>query len=314
MIIGIFSLVADFRGLYVVFPMVVFITAAVAILLLRYAKRIRLLEIGAQKASEGDYGAPIEVGAGELGSIATSINNISVGIGKAVDERMKSERMKAELITNVSHDIRTPLTSIITYTDLLKHEGLDSEKAPEYLDVLTQKSQRLTTLTDELFEAAKAASGNIDVDLSDLDIVALLNQVLGENDNTIKSSGLDIRTKFPTGKLTVHADGRLMQRVVENLLSNVCKYSLPDSRVYIDVSTTEDSRMKLDIKNISATELNFDPSELTERFKRGDDSRSDGGSGLGLSIVQSFVLAQNGRFEISIDGDLFKATVTLPMS
>jgi len=314
MFIGIFSLGVDFRGLYVVFPMVLFITAAVAFLLLRYAKRIRLLEIGAQKASEGDYGTPIEVGGGELGSIATSINNISVGIGKAVDERMKSERMKAELITNVSHDIRTPLTSIITYTDLLKHEGLDSENASEYLDVLTQKSQRLKTLTDELFEAAKAASGNIDVDLSDLDIVALLNQVLGESDNAIKASGLDIRTKFPTGKLIVRADGRLMQRVVENLLSNVCKYSLPDSRVYIDVSTTENSRMKLDIKNISATELNFDPSELTERFKRGDDSRSDGGSGLGLSIVQSFVLAQNGRFEISIDGDLFKATVTLPLN
>ncbi|MCL2247701.1 MAG: HAMP domain-containing histidine kinase [Oscillospiraceae bacterium] len=315
MFISIFSILMDMdgRGFIVVFPIIIGATATIVILLLRYSKRIHTLELGALRANEGDYETPIEVGGGELGRIAASINNISVGIGKAVDERMKSERMKAELITNVSHDIRTPLTSIITYTDLLKHEGLDSEKAPEYLDVLTQKSQRLKTLTDELFEAAKAASGNIDVDLSDLDIVALLNQVLGENDNAIKSSGLDIRTKFPAGKLKIRADGRLMQRVVENLLSNVCKYSLPDSRVYIDVLATEGSRMKLDIKNISATELNFDPSELTERFKRGDDSRSDGGSGLGLSIVQSFVLAQNGRFETAIDGDLFKATVTLPM-
>ena len=313
MFISLFSISMDGRGFIVIFPIILGATATIVILLLRYSKRIHTLELGALRANEGNYDVPIEVGGGELGSIAASINNISEGIGKTVDERMKSERLKTELITNVSHDIRTPLTSIITYTDLLKHEGLDSEKAPEYLDVLTQKSQRLKTLTDELFEAAKAATGNIDVNLSDLDIIALLNQVLGESDATIKDSGLDIRTKFPQSKLSVRADGRLMQRVVENLLSNVCKYSLPNSRVYIDVSQTDDSRMKLDIKNISATELNFDPSELTERFKRGDDSRSDGGSGLGLSIVQSFVIAQGGRFEIAIDGDLFKATVTLPL-
>jgi len=288
---------------------IVFIT----VLLLHYAKRIFKLEQGARTVSEGDYDVLIDVGGGELGSIANSINNISAGINTAVEERMKSERLKTELITNVSHDIRTPLTSIITYTDLLEHEGLDSQKAPDYLDVLKQKSQRLKTLTDELFEAAKAATGNIDVNLTDLNVVSLINQVLGELDNTVKSSGFDLRVNLPD-KLLARADGRLMQRVIENLLSNVFKYSLPGSRVYLDAFPVSASEVRIDIKNISASELNFDPSELTERFKRGDDSRADGGSGLGLSIVQSFVSAQGGKFEISIDGDLFKATVLLPVS
>ncbi|MCL2220912.1 MAG: HAMP domain-containing histidine kinase [Oscillospiraceae bacterium] len=313
LIIGVLALAMDFSGIIALFPMILIVTAGIAILLLRFAKRIHALEIGALRVNEGNYETPIEVGGGELGSIAASINNITEGIHTAVDQRMKSERLKTELITNVSHDIRTPLTSIITYTDLLKHEGLNSEKAPEYLDILAQKSQRLKTLTDELFEAAKAVSGNIDVNLTDLDISSLLRQVLGENDSAINDSGLDVRSNFPD-KLIVRADGRLMQRALENLLSNALKYSLPASRIYIDVTETKDKRMKLDIKNISATELNFDPSELVERFKRGDDSRSDGGNGLGLSIVQSFVNAQGGQFEIAIDGDLFKAIVTLPSS
>jgi len=277
-----------------------------------YARRIRKLEQGARAASEGNYDTPINAGGGELGSIADSINNISAGINTAVEERLKSERLKTELITNVSHDIRTPLTSIITYTDLLDHEGLDCEKAPEYLDVLKQKSLRLKTLTEELFEAAKAATGNIDVNLADLNIVSLINQVMGELDNSIKSSGLDLRVNLPE-KLIARADGRLMQRVMENLFSNVFKYSMPNSRVYLDAVETDVSQIRIDMKNISSQELNFDPSELTERFKRGDESRADGGSGLGLSIVQSFMDAQGGKFYVSIDGDLFKATVFLPV-
>jgi len=283
----------------------------IAFLLMRYAGRIHKLDLGARVASGGEYDAPISAGGGELGSIAASINNISAGINTAVEQRMKSERLKTELITNVSHDIRTPLTSIITYTDLLRLEGLDCEKAPEYLDVLVQKSQRLKTLTDELFEAAKASTGNIEVHISELDIVSLINQVLGELDGAIKSSGLDLRVRLPE-RQAVNADGKLMWRVMENLLSNVFKYSLPGSRVYLDVDSAGNSLIRIDLKNISATELNVDPAELTERFKRGDDSRADGGSGLGLSIVQSFVGAQGGRFEISIDGDLFKASVFLP--
>jgi signal transduction histidine kinase len=231
-------------------------------------------------------------------------------LNEAVDARVKSERLKTELITNVSHDIRTPLTSIITYTDLLKHEGLDCEQAPAYLDILIQKSQRLKTLTDELFEASKAASGNVEANITELCLVSLINQVLGELDSAIESSGLILRVNLPE-RLMVLADGRLMWRVMENLLSNVFKYALPGSRVYLDAAQDE-SLVCVELKNISATELNVDPSELTERFKRGDDSRADGSSGLGLSIVQSFITAQGGKFAISIDGDLFKATVYLP--
>jgi len=286
-------------------------TTVITIFLLLYARRIRCLESGARAVSEGDYEAQIDAGGGELGSIANSINCISAGINTAVEQRMKSERLKTELITNVSHDIRTPLTSIITYTDLLDHEGLDNEKAPEYLEILKQKSLRLKTLTDELFEAAKAATGNIDVNLTELNVASLMNQVLGELDNAVKSSGLDLRVNLPE-KLYARADGRLMQRIMENLLSNVFKYSMPGSRVYLDAYAAEPSQVRIEIKNISSQELNFDPSELTERFKRGDDSRADGGSGLGLSIVQSFTGAQGGTFDISIDGDLFKATVQLP--
>jgi len=301
--------------------------AVTAFFLLRYARRIRKLERGARDVSGGSYGKPIDAGGGELGRIAGSINDIAAGINTAVEQRMKSDRLKTELITNVSHDIRTPLTSIITYTDLLKNEGLDCEKAPEYLDILIQKSHRLKTLTDELFEASKAATGNIEVNISQLDIVSLINQVLGELDGAIKSSGLDLRVNLPEN-LPVMADGRLMWRVMENLLSNVFKYSLPGSRVYLDAAaakqedgarTSHDAGelpprfARIDLKNISAAELNVDPAELTERFKRGDDSRTEGGSGLGLSIVQSFVSAQGGRFTISIDGDLFKASVYLPI-
>jgi len=275
-----------------------------------HANRIKMLESGAKQIADGNFDVRIDVGGGELGNIAESINNISAGIHKAVGERMKSERLKTELITNVSHDIRTPLTSIITYTDLLKQEGLDSEKAPEYLEVLVQKSGRLKTLTDELFEAAKAATGNIEVNLIPLDFVALMNQVLGELDETIKKSGLDLRVSLPE-KMFILADGKLMWRVMENLLSNVFKYSLPGSRVYLHAQQTG-AVACIELKNISATELNVDPHELTERFKRGDDSRTDGGTGLGLSIVQSFVTAQGGEFNVSIDGDLFKATVLIP--
>jgi signal transduction histidine kinase len=295
----------------VVFIFSVILAAAIAFLLTRYARRLYNLEQAAQKTSDGKYDENIDVGGGELGSIANSINNISAGINAAVEQRMKSERLRTELITNVSHDIRTPLTSIISYTDLLKKEGLDSEKAPEYLDILIQKSQRLKTLTDELFEAAKASTGNIDVNITELDVVSLINQVLGERDSTIKSSGLDLRLNLPES-MHVKADGRLMWRVLENLLSNVFKYSLPNSRVYIDVFE-ENMLVRLDMKNISNAELNIDPAELIDRFKRGDDSRTDEGSGLGLSIVQSFVIAQGGKFEISIDGDLFKASVFLPL-
>jgi signal transduction histidine kinase len=280
--------------------------------LLRYSRKLYLLTQGAKAASGGQYGSHIDVTGGELGSIADSINNISDGINVAVAERLKSERLKTELITNISHDIRTPLTSLITYTDLLKSEGLGAEKAPEYLDVLIQKSARLKTLTDDLFEASKAASGNVDVHIDNLDFADFIRQALGETDGKLRGSGLDFRLNLPE-HAPVRADGKLLWRVMDNLLSNVFKYALAGSRVYIDIAA-EDESYRLDIKNISEHPLNVDPSELTERFKRGDGARSGEGSGLGLSIAQSFVLSQGGRFVLSIDGDLFKASVHLPKS
>jgi len=280
--------------------------------LLRCARKLYLVEQGAKAASEGDYDARIEVTGGELGSIATSINNISGGINSAVAERMKSERLKTELITNVSHDIRTPITSLVTYSDLLKTEGLGSERAPEYLDILIQKTARLKTLTDDLFEASKAASGNIKVELETLDLVDFIRQVLGEMDERISASGLDFRLNLPE-HAPVLADGKLLWRVMENLCSNVFKYALAGSRVYVDVAL-DGQWYRLDIKNISEHPLNVEPSELTERFKRGDSARAGEGSGLGLSIAQSFVQSQGGVFELSIDGDLFKVSVHLRRS
>jgi len=285
-------------------------TAAAAFMMLRFAHRLRLIEQGAKAVSSGVHDSPVIVSGGELGNIAGSINNISNGINTAVTERLKSERMKTELITNVSHDIRTPLTSLITYSDLLKSEGLDHEKAPEYLEVLIQKAARLKTLTDDLFEASKASSGNIDVSIATLDLVDFVKQVLGELDERVAASGMDIKLNLP-GHAYVKADGRLLWRVMENLLSNVFKYSLPASRVYVDI-TQDGDRLRLDIKNISEHPLNMDPSELLERFKRGDKARSGEGSGLGLSIAQSFIELQGGRFVLTIDGNLFKASVFLP--
>jgi len=315
--------------------------AALLFPLLRYARKLHTVEQGARAATDGRYD-PIVVSGGELGSIAASINNISNGINIAVAERMKSERFKAELITNISHDIRTPLTSLITYTDLLKNEGLDNERAQEYLDILIQKSARLKTLTDDLFEASKAASGNIEVTVGTLDLAVFIRQVLGEMEEKLSGSGLDFRLNLPECA-TVRADGRLLWRVMENLLANVFKYALKGSRVYIDVTPdtqgtqgvqgitrgTQDVQSttwgtqgaqgtpgvrvyRLDIKNMSQHPLNIEPEELMERFKRGDEARSGEGSGLGLSIAQSFVTAQGGRFSLSIDGDLFKASIYLP--
>ena len=291
-------------------PVLAFIFASIATFgMLRYSRRLFLILQGAKDASGGHYDIPIAVTGGELGSIAESINNISGGINDAVADRLKSERMKTELITNISHDIRTPITSLITYSDLLKSEGLDNERAPEYLDILIQKSARLKTLTDDLFEASKAASGNVDVHIEKLDFADLVRQVLGELDEKLRDSGLDFRLNLPE-HAPVSADGRLLWRVTENLLSNVFKYAMAGSRVYVDLAP-ENGWYRLDIKNMSEHPLNVDPSELTERFKRGDEARGGDGSGLGLSIAQSFVLLQGGRFALSIDGDLFKASVYL---
>jgi len=241
----------------------------------------------------------------------TRLTGIQEGLlSEEMSRRLRAERLRTELISNVSHDIRTPLTSVITYVDLLKSENIENEKARDYIEVIAAKSQRLKALTDDLFEASKAASGNIPVTLETLDLNELITQGLGEMDTKIRESGLDFRFAESDEKAVVSADGKLLWRVVENLLSNVFKYALPASRVYIEI-TTDDTYAMLAVKNISAEELNIPAEELLERFRRGDEARGGEGSGLGLSIAQSLTEAMGGKFGIAVDGDLFKATVTL---
>lgn len=292
---------------FYIFPITI---GAAVWLSFKKVKEFKAIKEGVNRVKEGDLAAKIEIsGQGELAQLAGNINSITDGLNEAVKNEIKSERLKTELITNVSHDIRTPLTSIITYVDLLKKEE-DPEKVKEYIEVLDQKSQRLKVLTDDLFEAAKASSGDIPVNFEKIDIAALLDQGLGELDEKVKARKLDFKLNFPKEKIFVKADGRLLWRAIENLFSNIFKYALEGSRVYVDLEELGDT-VKLIIKNISAYELNISAAELMERFKRGDESRTSQGSGLGLSIVQSLIEIQKGSFGIEVDGDLFKATISL---
>lgn len=263
------------------------------------------------KIKNGNYNCRIEIASGgELRELAESINCINDGLKKAVDNKLKSERLKTDLISNVSHDIRTPLTSIITYVDLLKQEK-DSDKSKKYIGIIDNKSQRLKKLTDDLFELSKASSGNIKVNFDKIDVVSLITQALGELHEKIEDMGYDFRVNYPQNNLYVKADGLLLWRVVENLLNNIIKYASKDSRVYIDMYNKENI-INIVFKNISANELNIPVDELLERFTRGDNSRSSEGSGLGLAIAKSLTELQGGEFLIDIDGDLFKATIQIP--
>ncbi len=241
----------------------------------------------------------------EFKDIVLCINDISNGFENAKQEGIKSERMKTELITNVSHDIKTPLTSIINYVDLLKKEEINNEKAKEYIDVLDNKSQRLKKLTEDLVEASKASSGNVKLNIEKINIVELIKQTTGEFEDKFKEKNLDIISNMPKETIYINADNRYMYRVIENLFSNISKYALNSSRVYIDVNKTS-MNVKISIKNISADRLNISAEELMQRFVRGDKSRTTEGSGLGLSISKSLTELQKGTFELQIDGDLFK--------
>ena len=282
---------------------------AAAWLVLKKVKDLNAIIAGVKRVKEGDIHYTINVsGDGEFARLAADINSITEGFHKAVDNEIKSERLKSELITNVSHDIRTPLTSIITYVDLLKNEK-DQLRSAEYLEIIDQKSQRLKILTEDLFEATKAASGNIPVNFETIDLVSLITQGLGEFDDKIQASALDFKISSPD-KVFINADGKLLWRAIENLLLNIFKYALAGSRVYINIIDAGPVVI-LTIKNISAYELNISADELMERFKRGDESRSSQGSGLGLSIAKSLIEIQKGCFNIEIDGDLFKAIIQL---
>ncbi|MEG2349781.1 MAG: HAMP domain-containing sensor histidine kinase [Hungatella sp.] len=243
--------------------------------------------------------------------LAKTINNISVGLSTALQEQVKSERLKADLITNVSHDIKTPLTSIINYVDLIKREHIQDEKVQRYLEVLDQKSQRLKTLTEDLVEASKASSGNLKLEIARIDIVELIQQTNGEFEEKFALRHLEMVSHLPNQVIFIEADGRRLWRVLENLYNNAFKYAMEQSRVYIDI-TANDGWVSITIKNISENPLNINAGELTERFVRGDVARTTEGSGLGLSIAKSLTELQGGRFELYIDGDLFKAQISFP--
>ena len=245
-------------------------------------------------------------------NLAEAVNSIGDGIDKAVSTSMKDERMKADLITNVSHDIKTPLTSIINYVDLLKRANIEDETARGYIDILEQKSLRLKALTNDLVEISKISSGNITLELVNLNMVEMINQVTGEFDERFKEKSLIPILNLPKEDVVIHADGQALYRILENLYINIYKYALRGTRVYIDLATNENKAL-LTIRNISAEPVKLDSAMLTERFIRGDISRGTEGSGLGLSIAKSLAEAQNGRLDLSLDGDLFKVVVSFDL-
>ena len=282
--------------------------------LYRNAKQTDLLHEAIDRLAAGETSYKVDVS--EFSSLEVSLaeglNRISDGLETALAEQVKSERLKADLITNVSHDIKTPLTSIINYVDLIKREKIDNPTIQRYLEVLDQKSHRLKTLTEDLVEASKASSGNIKLEINDIDIVELVQQTNGEFEDKYEMCHLKLVPTLPNEVILIEADGRRLWRVLENLYNNACKYALENTRVYV---TIEDrgADVVFSIKNISAAPLNFHPDELTERFVRGDVSRTTEGSGLGLSIAKSLTELQGGKFRLSIDGDLFKAEVIFPI-
>ena len=242
---------------------------------------------------------------GILKRMAIYINDIAGGFSNAIKESLKSERLKTELITNVSHDIKTPLTSIINYVDLIKKEDIQNEKIKEYVDILDKKSQRLKKLTEDLVEASKASSGNIKLNLEEIRVKELINQTIGEFKDKFENKNLIIETNMPEDDVKITADNRYMYRIIENLFSNITKYAQDGTRVYIDVKK-KNKNIEISIKNISKDRLNISADELMQRFVRGDKSRYTEGSGLGLSIAKSLTELQKGTFNITIDGDLFK--------
>jgi signal transduction histidine kinase len=273
-------------------------------------REITILESQTLRIAKGNY--KVDLKADKilvLKNIENNLITIEDGLKEALGKAITSEKMKSELITNVSHDLKTPLTSIINYIGFLKEENITDEKRSKYLEVLDMKSKRLKILIEDLFEASKAVSGNMTFEKEDLNIVSLLRQVIGELEEKITQANLDIITKWPEDKAIVYIDGRKTFRVYENLVNNIIKYSMKNSRVYIDVINSE-NEVKVIMKNISAYQIDFTSEEIIERFKRGDKSRSTEGSGLGLSIAKSIVELQGGNFDIEIDGDLFKVITT----
>ena len=288
-----------------------FIERAVLVLATLYVllSMKQLLEAG-QRIAKGELDCKVDTSKlrGPFKEHGEDLNSITDGMNRAVGERMKSERFRTELITNVSHDIKTPLTSIINYVDLLEKEQPENEKMREYLEVLDRQSAKLKKLIDDLLEASKASSGSLSVNLTECELGILLDQMAGEYSEKLSAAGLELILTKPEESVKIMADGRHMWRIFDNLLNNICKYAQRGTRVYLDL-TADALKAVVTFRNISATRLNISGDELTERFVRGDSSRNTEGSGLGLSIAQSLAQLQKGALDITVDGDLFKVVL-----
>ena len=309
---------ADEEVVTIVALLLIAVEGVIAYNLIKYATDMDVLLKAGKRIEDGELDAKVNTdeltfNGKEMGE---TLNNLGSGLSKAVEASIRDERTKAELITNVSHDIKTPLTSIINYVDLLKKEDIDNEKARGYIEVLDQKSERLKNLILDLIEVSKASTGNIELECMDLNILQLLSQVMGEYEDKYAELGLEIVETKDVDNAIINADGRRVFRIIDNVLGNVSKYALPGTRVYVDVENTEAEAGKqwvsLRIKNVSRQMLNITADELMERFVRGDRSRHTEGSGLGLSIAKNLTELQGGTFDLKIDGDLFVVTVGFP--
>lgn len=295
------------RGGFLTFLILLAVNGGALYLLLNMIKQMRTLSAAGQAMANGDLSYCVDTSGmkREFREHGENLNSIGRGMAIAVNERMKSERFKTELITNVSHDLKTPLTSIVTYIDLLQKEDIQDEKAKEYIDTIARQSKKLKKLTEDLIDASKASSGALNVNMERVNISELLRQSSAEYGERMEAVNITPVVNMPEEDIYVRADGRLLWRVVENLLQNICKHGMPGTRAYLE-ARTENGRAVVSFKNISQQQLNIPVEELLERFVQGDESRSKGGSGLGLSIAESLTELMKGKLKLSLDGDLFK--------
>lgn len=299
--------------LVVYMPLVFFVGLPFLYIFVRRTAYLNRIMATTEAMAEGRLHEEIKIeGKSPLAAHAKNLNNLREGVRSSVSAQAKSERLKTELITNVSHDLRTPLTSIITYTDLLKKEDLSAEDQAKYVEILDKKSQRLKTLIEDLFEVSKMASGNLELNKQRVDLTQLLQQALAEHAEDISASGLDFRINLPETPLVANVDGQRWWRVLDNLIVNALKYAMPGTRVYVTLQQLN-GQAQFVLKNISHYEIGDNTDELLERFKRADTSRHTDGSGLGLAIAQSIVDMHKGNMKIEVDGDLFKVTVAIPV-
>lgn len=293
-------------------PVVILYSVILFFIIRKYVDKISekysKLREATSKIAEGNLDVKIEEDLGLFEPFKGDLEKIQCGFKKAVDEEVKSQRMKTDLISNVSHDLKTPLTAIITYADLLKDENLSDEKRKQYIETLDRKAQRLQVLIENLFEVSKATSGNITLNIENIDVVSLMKQTLFELEDKLEEASLLVRKNMPKEKVILPLDSQRTFRVFENLIINITKYAMPNTRVFIDIIENEDD-VAIIMKNMAAEEITFNVDTIAERFVRGDESRNTEGSGLGLAIAKSFVELQGGTFNISVDGDLFKVKI-----